>query len=100
MNSPRNDTQGPPDDELLRRARRRVGAKMGFAIHALVFVLVNLGLAAINLWKGGYPWHLWPLGWWGLGLSIHGLATLFALRGEGLRDRLVAREVERLRQPR
>ncbi|MFL6664877.1 MAG: 2TM domain-containing protein, partial [Rhizobacter sp.] len=42
------------DDQLEARARRRVGMKMGFYIHALVYVLVNAGLYAINLSTGGY----------------------------------------------
>jgi len=92
-----NDARILDEDELLRRARRRVGVRVGFYIHATVFVLVNLGLAGLNYSIGGVRWHLWPLGWWGLGLAIHGLATLFSLRGDGLRDRMLQREVERLR---
>jgi len=86
------------DDELLRRAKRRVGMKMGWLAHATVFVVVNALLAAINLATGGPRWHLWPLGWWGLGLAIHGAVTLFALRGEGWRERMVADELRRLRE--
>jgi uncharacterized integral membrane protein len=92
-----NDARILSEDELLRRAKRRVGVRMGFYIHATVFVLVNLGLAGLNYANGGVRWHLWPLGWWGLGLAIHGLVTLFSLRGDGLRERLLQREVERLR---
>ena len=47
-----------------RRARRRVGLKIGFYVHALVFVLVNLGLYAMNATIGsGHRWPLFPL--WG-----------------------------------
>ena len=86
------------DDELLKQAQRRVGLKMGFAIHATVYVLVNILLAFIDYRGGARGWHLWPMGWWGLGLAIHGLVTLLSLRGEGLRERLVRQELERLRQ--
>jgi len=86
------------DNELRQRAKRRVNQKMGFYIHATVFVLVNLGLAAINLVSGGKAWHLWPLAGWGLGLAIHGIVTFSSLRGEGLRERLMQQEVERLKQ--
>ena len=68
------------DDQLLKQARRRVGLKMGFAIHATVYVLVNILLAFIDYRGGARGWHLWPLGWWGLGLAIHGLVTLLSLR--------------------
>jgi len=63
------------ESALQRQARRRVNQKMGFYIHATVFVVVNLGLAALNLAGGARGWHLWPLAGWGLGLAIHGFVT-------------------------
>ena len=86
------------EQDLQRRARRRVNQKMGFTIHATVYVLVNLGLAAINFASGGKAWHLWPLAGWGLGLAIHGFVTFARLNGDGLRERMLQGEVERLRQ--
>lgn len=43
-------------------------------MHAAVYLLVNLGLAALAL-SSGRDWHAYPtlLGW-GLGLAIHGAA--------------------------
>jgi hypothetical protein len=84
--------------DLQRRAKRRVNQKMGFYIHATVYVLVNLGLALINFSSGGSSWHLWPLAGWGLGLAIHGFVTFASLNGDGLRERMLDNEVERLRQ--
>ena len=80
------------------RARRRVGMKMGFYIHALVFVLVNLGLYAINSAVGGTRWSYLPLMGWGLGLTIHGIVTFINLQGDSMRSRMLTREVERLRR--
>lgn len=37
------------EQELLRTARKRAEAKLGFYVHASVFVLVNLLLIAVNL---------------------------------------------------
>ncbi len=85
------------EDDLLQRARRRVKLKTGSLVHLSVYVLVNLGLTAINLIGGGRPWHWWPLEGWGLGLAIHGLVTLASLHGGGLRERLLQREVQRLK---
>jgi fatty acid desaturase len=95
MNPERQTMQ--TEDDLMRRARRRVNQKMGFYIHATVYVLVNLGLAAINFASGGNSWHLWPLAGWGLGLAIHGFVTFASLNGDGLRDRMLDDEVQRLR---
>jgi 2TM domain len=86
------------DEELRARAERRVKTKIGFQIHALVFVLVNLGLFGINLAAGGHRWHGWPLFGWGIGLAVHGIVTWLSLRGEGYRERLLAAEIERLKQ--
>jgi hypothetical protein len=86
------------DSELRQLAKRRVNQKMGFYIHLAVYVLVNLGLAAINLVGGGQRWHLWPLAGWGLGLAIHGIVTFASLRGEGVRERMLDAELERLKQ--
>ena len=85
-------------DDIERRARRRVGMKIGWYTHALVFVLVNAGLYAINSATGGYRWSVWPLAGWGLGLAIHGVVVLASLRGEGLRKRMLAREIEDLKR--
>ena len=85
------------DRELQRQAQRRVKQKMGFYIHATVFVLVNLGLAVINFAAGGKAWHLWPLAGWGLGLAIHGFVTFANLNGDDLRERMLKDEMQRLR---
>ncbi len=84
------------DTELHALARKRVAMKMGFAIHLLVYTLVNTGLVGLSLVRGG-NWHWGPLLGWGLGLAIHGGVTLLNLRGQGLRDTMVAAELARLR---
>jgi uncharacterized integral membrane protein len=88
---------GTDDERLMRRARKRVAMKTGFLVHLLVFVLVNLGLFALNATLPGPRWHLFPLVGWGFGLAIHGIVVLVSLKGEGLHDRMVAGELERLR---
>lgn len=92
MNNPTHDAS------LRARARRRVGMKIGFGIHALVFVLVNAGLFAIDAAAGGAArWAHFPLLGWGLGLAIHGIVTAIGLQGDGLRERLMQSEIQRLR---
>lgn len=96
-----------PEDELLARAKRRVDIKVGFAVHLLVFAVVNLAFYALNPWGGtGQPWTgsghhgsgFFPLWGWGLGLAIHGVVSLLKLSGDGLRERMLDTEVQRLRQ--
>ena len=83
---------------LQRRARRRVGAKIGFLAHLSAYVLVNTALQGLNVLLGGPHWSLWPLLGWGLGLAAHGMATLFVLAGDGMRERWLQQEIERLRR--
>ena len=85
---------------LERLARKRAGAKMGWYIHALVYVCVNAGLALISV-GSGRPWFIFPLGGWGLGLAMHGLAVFLAPWLFALRDRMAEDELRRLksRQP-
>jgi hypothetical protein len=85
----------PVDERLERRARRRVGLKLGWYTHALIYALVNAGLIALDAANGGYRWSVFPLAGWGLGLAIHGLVVFVALR-DGWRERLIAAEVEAL----
>lgn len=87
-----------PDDLLRKRAKKRVEAKMGWLVHATVFVLVNGLLLGINAVQGAPRWHVWPLAWWGLGLAIHGVVVLLSLSGDGLKQRLVQREIDALRR--
>ncbi|HWK85285.1 MAG TPA: 2TM domain-containing protein [Caldimonas sp.] len=95
-----NSKDADAERQLERRARRRVGMKIGFTIHALVYVLVNGGLYAINEVTGGPRWMIFPLLGWGLGLAIHGIVTFVSLQGEGWRDRMLESEKERLRRRR
>src|SRR4051812_27074867 len=94
----KRDRDGRDRNSIDARAHRRVRRKMGFYIHALVFVIVNVGLFAINSITGEPRWSHFPLMGWGLGLAIHGIVTFISLQGEGIRRGMVAREVERLRQ--
>jgi hypothetical protein len=57
------------------RAKRRLGALIGFYIHLFVFLLVVTILAAVN-WLTGGPW--WVLGvffGWGIFVLAHGLVV-------------------------
>ena len=84
-----NSSRSP--SEVERLARRRAGAKMGWYVHAFVYVLVNLGLVAISA-ANGRNWAMYPLMGWGLGLLIHGAVVWFVAPGGGFYDRLVERE--------
>lgn len=87
------------DEQITKMAKARVSFKM----HAIVYVCVNLFLAAIWFVTSGYRSiptsamdnHYWPI-WthlgWGLGLAIHGFTTY----GPG--NNMQAREEEKIRR--
>lgn len=91
-------------DEIDKLARKRAGAKLGWYIHATVYVLVNLFLFAVSYHAfGSRNWSLGPLLGWGLGLALHGVSVWFLGAGAGLRERLVQRErdaIKRRQEPR
>ena len=80
--------------QLERTARRRAGMKMGWFIHAGVYVAVNLLLAALSLASGRH-WAVFPALGWGLGLAIHGV-VVFLVAGGSLYENLVERERRQL----
>ena len=82
------------DSALERLARKRAGARMGWYIHATVYIAVNLLLVVLSAMSGRH-WAVFPALGWGLGLAIHGLVFI-SLGGGGLHERLVQRERERL----
>lgn len=86
-------------EELERLAQRRASAKLGWYTHAAVYVLVNLFLFAISRYAfGTRPWSVAPLLGWGVGLALHGLSVFLLGKGSGLRERMVAKERERLQR--
>jgi 2TM domain len=53
-------------------------ARRGFTIHAIVYGLVMTGLIILNLTVATeFPWAVFPLVGWGIGLTMH---YLFGLR--------------------
>lgn len=88
-------TDSTPDARIERLARRRAAAKMGWYIHAVVYIAVNLLLTVLSF-SAGRHWAVFPALGWGLGLAIHGLVVFVATGGGGLHESLVRRERERL----
>lgn len=72
----RQDDLDPNLSAEERAARREVHCLRGFYVHLTVFVLVNVGLVAINLLASpGRLWFQWPLLGWGIWLALHALGT-------------------------
>ena len=66
------------DDEIYRLAAKRVKDKRGFWVHFSVYCVVNIFL--VILWwtttgGTGYPWFIWCLFGWGIGIVFNALAV-------------------------
>lgn len=82
--------------QLERQARGRAGAKLGWYIHAVVYVCVNVISALLSSISGKH-WAVFPALGWGLGLVIHGVVVFLVTGGAGLHEHLIQRERERER---
>ena len=93
------DSHMTDDTDLRRLATRRADMKLGFRTHLLVYAMVNAGLVIINLTTSpDHLWFQWPMFGWGIGLAAHAVTVYF--HGEGVRDRMIEAEFEKLRRSR
>ena len=95
------DIQDLPEDE--QDAMEYVRDIRGFYIHAVQYVVVIAGLAAINLFTSpGYLWFLWAALGWGVGVAVHGLSVfeVINLFGDDWERRQVAKRLARTRRNR
>ncbi|CAN7572834.1 2TM domain-containing protein [Acidovorax sp. LjRoot118] len=84
-------------EAIEKLARKRAGAKLGWYMHAVLYVVVNLIVFSMSRYGfGNRPWSVYPLLGWGLGLALHGVSVFILGTGSGLRERMVQKERERL----
>ncbi len=86
-----------PDQDRYDRAKKRVELLRGFYVHAMVFVIVNIGLAAYNI--ATTPDRLWfilTVAGWGIGLVAHGAYVMGSGRflGAAWQERRIREEME------
>ena len=86
-------------EEIEHLAQKRAGAKLGWFVHAAVYIAVNLVLFAISAQGFGHRnWSIFPVLGWGVGLLLHGVSVWLLGTGSTVRETLVRRERERLRR--
>lgn len=66
-------------------------SRRGFKIHALVYAIVMTGLVTLNavliaFTDANFPWAIFPLVCWGIGLTFHYL-DVFRREGRSIRAR-------------
>ena len=84
-------------EEIERVARKRAGAKLGWYVHAAVYLVVNGAMFLASMYGlRQRPWTIFPAMGWGLGVLLHGIAVFLLGSGSNLRESLVQKERERL----
>jgi len=91
------------EEKLRRIARERAKAKLGFYIHLIVYVCINVLLFAIwylfTLESGGFPWFIFPLIGWGIAVVIHAIVAFYGnSTEESLEDRMTEQELAKLKE--
>jgi hypothetical protein len=89
------------DDELEERIRTRVKKIKEFYTHLVVYIVINLLLVGIWYITGAnFPWFLFPLGAWGIGLFFHWYSVYIedGLFGREWEDRKVAKLMAKEKQ--
>lgn len=86
------------EKELYEQAVRHVKEKKDFFIHLLTYIVVNTAIFLIWMMSGaGYPWFIWPLFGWGIGLTFHFLSVWVFDRQTDWERREIDREMNRLK---
>jgi uncharacterized Tic20 family protein len=84
--------------ELYEVAEKRAKAKLGFYIHATVYVLVTVLQVGINSFTTpDVMWSIFPALGWGVGLTAHYLAV-FVLADWRMKEFLIEDEMARLQE--
>jgi hypothetical protein len=63
------------EDDIRRRARRRLIRVKAFYSHLVVYAAVNALLHLINLVNGHRYWAIWPLLGWAIAVAIQAAST-------------------------
>lgn len=95
------DPNNPQYGEVYRMAEKRVKAKVDFYWHLASYVVVNAMLVAIYLLTSlaagelTYPWPVWPMLGWGVGLLLHFFGVFIFPDNPETRQRMVQKELSR-----
>ena len=79
------------------REARQILKRRTFYLHLAVYLAVQVMLVAIwALVGGGFPWFLFPLMGWGIGVVAHGASAFLLAHPD---DIVLQREQKRMRNP-
>ena len=88
------------EEEIYELAKKRVEDKKGFFNHLTVYVLVNIVLIIVWAFPSGrgFPWFLFPLCGWGIGVVFHFLGVFVFSRTSDRERKAIEKEAEKIRR--
>jgi len=88
------------EEQIYELAKKRVEARRDFVIHLVVYLGVNALLVCLWLFVTGrgFPWFVFPLGGWGIGLIAHFVSTTARRDVDKTRSARVEREADKIRR--
>ncbi len=88
------------DEEIMNMAKKRVEAKKGFFIHLGMYVVINVFLFLVWFFlaggPGSYPWFLWVIFGWGIGVVANAISVF--MHSSSWEQREIQKEVDRLKK--
>lgn len=93
------------EEEMRAKAEKRVEEKIAFRTHLTVYAIVNsilfliwllTSLFAADGWI--FPWFLFPLFGWGIGLGFHAWGVYGPYGDESRRESMIKEEMERIKR--
>jgi fatty acid desaturase len=87
------------DEEIYKEAEKIVEEKKSFRTHFIVYLCVNAFLVIIwAVTSRGFPWFVFPLGGWGIGVLFHFLSIYVFSREADTSE--IEKEAEKIRKRR
>ena len=84
------------NQEAYQKAKKRVEAKLGFYVHLIVYLSVNVALIIINLITSPQNlWFRWPLIGWSIGVFFHGMGVFVFSGRSAVTEKMIKKEMER-----
>jgi hypothetical protein len=92
-------SQQMSEEEVYDLAKKRVREKKDFYNHVVIYVVINILLIIIWAFTSqGYPWFIWPLAGWGVGLIFHGLGVFVFNKQSSWEKSEIEKEAEKIRK--
>lgn len=87
------------EDEIKKIAEKRVRERIHLLQHIGAYIIINGFLVLVWALSGaGYPWFLWVMAGWGIGLAFNIVGYLTGGKGSAARDRMVQKEMEKIKK--